>query len=453
MESLHKQSSQAAKYEETARSVLTVKERWRLALVFGKVAKGRRLSAGDAKIWDIVSKNLEKMADGSNKASSAMGHSAEYWERRLRSKRPTTPTRSNHRAHSPSLTPRESVAKTITAQKGYSVIPTEGYTPGVGAGGLNHSLEHSLANVPGTSMNTTNKCYRSAASLDLDDSANSPRGGGGLESQLSFNRSLSREHSGINERIGQTRAQSPNAHTSRTHSIRQHSPRRSSHEEHSGGGGAFGDHSGAGGVGSRSNSVSHSRPQSASIQHAHAKLAKAPINNTSTLNSADSTPKAKRKPLNPPKPESACDSANKQLLAARMLRSLAAASMAVSASIRSSFSGSMKVKVYVDTAATEAKSSKTPKSCNTVSTTSSSAAVVAALSASTTNSPNHPSTPSAADSKSVAFAGADAANNNNNSNSNEHNTKVSQSVMRTSSEANSFSVRKLLRKLTIGKSH
>lgn len=57
-ESLRQLSSTAEVHEVNARSLLGIRERWRMPIVMKKVANGRRLNVGDAKIWKVVSKRL-----------------------------------------------------------------------------------------------------------------------------------------------------------------------------------------------------------------------------------------------------------------------------------------------------------------------------------------------------------------------------------------------------------
>jgi hypothetical protein len=333
----------AAKYQQTARSALTVRERWRVALVYGKVARGRRLSAGDTKIWSVVSRNLRDevlepdCSEGSIKEPSNRnetdGGTVRLHSLAAQRRRHGSPLHSQQKGNlSPrQLSPREAVAHHVHSitPRSYTVAVSprhEGHGHGVGTDGITHSLEHSLGSVPGASLDTRNKHYRVAAGVELDDSGTHSKGdcGDATPGMHSF------------------RSRPASALSSRRSSSRDISPRNSLKGQFE----QSGDEGNAEG--------SSSRPQSASPYNGRSMRARSPISRVPSQDATDAPPAMKRKlSKQPAPPPTACDLANKQLLATRMLKSLAAAGAALRSSIRASFSND-KTRVFAEAAAAAA---------------------------------------------------------------------------------------------------
>lgn len=61
--SLDATCTQAAELHAEATVTLTVKERWRIPIVLGKLDKGKTLNAGDSNIWEAVSRNIATQED------------------------------------------------------------------------------------------------------------------------------------------------------------------------------------------------------------------------------------------------------------------------------------------------------------------------------------------------------------------------------------------------------
>jgi hypothetical protein len=310
----------AAKFEQTARSALSVRERWRVALVFTKVAKGRRLSVKDSKIWDVVSDKLRcpdsvEAADvhaavedtEDDRTIRQHGHSTP------RSRRSSEAGCENHRLRSSpkQLSPREAVDHHVQSltPRSYSVTGAHLHLVvsdlGANVSGISGSLERSVGTVVGASLDTRNKHYRVAASVELDS--------GDLGDE-----------------------------TVRMHSFRSRptSPNPSHHR--------LDEIAKAGHNLSAPNTPS--RPQSP--YRGRSMRAHSPISHIPNHDAADAPPAMKRKhakeavlSVTP----TACDLANQQLTATRMLRSLAGVGASVRNSVRASF-GDDSAKVYVEAA-------------------------------------------------------------------------------------------------------
>jgi hypothetical protein len=339
----------AAKFEQTARSALTVRERWRVALVFGKVAKGRRLSAKDSKIWDAVSSKL-RSPDTTGTTGAHAGHHADDSEDeksgrqhgrstpRLRKR--SDPSRGYHKPHpSPSmLTPREAVEHHVQSLTPRSYSVSGGLLHAVSeigakVGGITQSLERSLGTVAGASLDTRNKHYRVAASVELNS-----------------------------EDLGKDESLEATVHMHSFHSrpTSAHSAHQGLHETVKPLFNLTVDTSAA--------PYTPSRPQSAATTPYHGRSMRAhtPVSRIPSHDAADVPPAMKRKLSKQaaiPSTPTACDLANKQLTAMRMLKSLARAGAAVRKSMRSSFSNDTS-KVYADAAAAAAAAVLDANECN-----------------------------------------------------------------------------------------
>jgi hypothetical protein len=229
------------------------------------------------------------------------------------------------------LSPREVVAHHVQSitPRSYSVAVSprhEGYGHGFGMDGITQSLEHSLGSVPGVSLDTRNKHYRVAAGVELDAGGSSLRDEGGGESTPHIHTFRNRPTSALSPRRS---------------SSRDISPRSSIKNQFEQSGEASVDGSG-------------SRPHSASPYNGRSMRAHSPISRVPSQSAVDAPPAMKRKlSKSSAPPPTACDLANKQLLATRMLKSIAAAGAAIRTSIRASFSND-KTKVYAEAAAAAA---------------------------------------------------------------------------------------------------
>jgi hypothetical protein len=446
MKAIQKSTENAAKYQETARSILSVRERWRLAIVFGKVSKGRRLSVADTRIWKTVLKNLPPDIDTSTDATD------DHLERPRRRSRALTPR--SRQPSSRQLSPREAVNHHVTPSRGYSVLdhgapslsrqgscdPHSGHLlhssrqgssnllhtprsaaggphsprrpgpvhdhapPGVGTEGLSHSLESSLATVSGASLDVTSKHHRSAASLDYEDD---PEGVVLRRRSSSRPISAARYHSTDEADAGAHHAHGAghlppiagahhphgagahHAHSARHHSADEadaaahHPPVAGAHNQHPAGAhhshtarhhsadeaDAAAHHTPGAGVHHSPGAGVHHSPDTGS-HHAHSELERQnssrpqsarplsarPLSpnargmrgvHHSSLEDDNSAPKSRFRKKAPAPPPSACEVANQQLLARRMLQALASMGSAVRKSIRSSFSGNSAVKVHI----------------------------------------------------------------------------------------------------------
>jgi hypothetical protein len=333
----------AAQYQQTARSTLSVRERWRVALVFGKVAKGGHLSAGDSKIWGVVSKNLREqdgevicIDESGDMAGSSKINDSELSTQRLHSlaaqrRRRSSPLRGQQKGSlSPRhLTPREAVAQHVQSitPRSYTVSVSprhEGHAHIVRADGITQSLEQSLGSVQGASLDTRNKWYLAATTTAAGVAEDN-----GQDECGDF-----ASHMDASSRSRTISARSP-----RRGSSREISPRNSSTQ--------FGDSAGDASTRSAGSSRSGSTlPYSGRSMRAHSPISRIPSQD------ADDAPPAMKRRLTkePAPPPNACELANQQLLAARMLKSLAAVGAAIRTSIRASFSND-RSKVYVEAAA------------------------------------------------------------------------------------------------------
>jgi hypothetical protein len=449
MKAIQKSTENAAKYQETARSILSVRERWRIAIVFGKVSKGRRLSVADTRIWKTVLKNLPPDIDTNTEATD------DHPDRPRRRSRALTPR--SRQPSSRQLSPREAVNHHVTPSRGYSVLdhgapslsrqgscdPHSGHLlhasrqgssnllhtprsaaggphsprrpshvhdhapPGVGTEGLSHSLESSLATVSGASLDVTSKHHRSAASLDYEDD---PEGVALRRRSSSRPISAARHHSTDEADAGAHHAHAAGAHffppTAGAHHLHpiagaHHPPTAGAHHLH--GAGAHHAHSASHHSADEADAAAHHPPvagvhhshtarhhsadeadaaahhppvagahhsPAAGSHHAHSELERQnssrpqsarplsarPLSpnargmrgvHHSSLEEDNSAPKSRFRKKAPAPPPSACEVANQQLLARRMLQALAAMGNSVRKSIRSSFSGNSAVKVHI----------------------------------------------------------------------------------------------------------
>jgi hypothetical protein len=439
MKAIQKSTESAAKYQETARSILSVRERWRLAIVFGKVSKGRRLSVADTRIWKTVLKNLPPDIDTSTDATD------DHLERPRRRSRALTPR--SRQPSSRQLSPREAVNHHVTPSRGYSVLdhgapslsrqgsidPHSGHLlhssrqgssnllhsprggaggphsprrpgpvhdhapPGVGTEGLSHSLESSLATVSGASLDVTSKHHRSAASLDYEDD---PEGVVLRRRSSSRPISAARYHSTDEADVGAHHAHGAghlppiagahhphgagahHAHSAHHHSADEaeaaahHPPVAGAHHQHPAVG-SHHSHTARHHSADEADTAAHHPPVAgahhspvAGSHHAHSELERQnssrpqsarplsarPLSpnargmrgvHHSSLEEDNSAPKSRFRKKAPAPPPSACEVANQQLLARRMLQALAAMGNSVRKSIRSSFSGNSAVKVHI----------------------------------------------------------------------------------------------------------
>lgn len=183
-------------------AVLTVRERWRIPIVFAKVSRGRRLNRPDAHIWKVVSSNLlcdsdlhERLAIAHLESPTLCADFAARQYIRMPAMAPESPskfvrpppidtspvaahgrhfhTHQQHSSHpSPKISPKPSADRFSKPEPGHS----GSFKFGIEA--LSSSLSRGLQSL-GSSLDTKNKQYRAAAAADLDSNSrphNTPTG-------------------------------------------------------------------------------------------------------------------------------------------------------------------------------------------------------------------------------------------------------------------------------------
>lgn len=343
---LHKQRDKAKTYQQGTRPALNLLQRWRLAIICCKVAKGTRLSAKDAKVWADI-------ADRSNVTSASTGaeliaaFAAACDSPRIDLSGAVTPVATSpkrqHSARARSPRPDEGLRRAASKR---ALTPPRRPSFNMGVAALSSSLERSLAVVADLSVDPTNKYYRAGAALDLEDTSGVDPSGLRITTHAAEDRAQdaadvsagaapSNRHDTANtqgEGAGAVRSR-PNSPMRRelsrqNSSMRDsgrggHSPRRNSHQpspnlspRHS----QSALHTSHSGAGATPGSPHSPRPRPSGDSASEVDLA-----------AELGFKQRKRKE----RPQTACEKANNELLMSRMMASVAA----VGTSLRASFSG------------------------------------------------------------------------------------------------------------------
>lgn len=179
----------------TSEIQLSVRERWRIPVVFAKITRSKRLTRGDARIWKVVASNLlveadmhERLAIANRESASLCADFAARVYIRMPAMSPglataksfvrpppidTSPvahgrqysTHPHSRAPSAQVSPR--ISPKPTADRFTHPEPTHHGSFKFGIDALTSSLSRGLLSF-GSNLDTKNKQYRAAAAADLD---------------------------------------------------------------------------------------------------------------------------------------------------------------------------------------------------------------------------------------------------------------------------------------------